>query len=137
MKTECITCKNKLVNVYLAESGGNKKTIGKFCVHCDMPREPSEYFLELKHDKILKTEEKRLQKKFDNKTRCPYCNGTNYRKLKDSFIFHKTPIYEKDGRTIKKYLEKKINKIMKFNCKNSKCKSETHKGKWSVNESLV
>ena len=137
MKSECFTCKNKLVNIYLAESGGNKKTIGKFCVHCDTPREPNEYFLELQNEKILKTQEKKSHIKFDNKVRCPYCNNTKYKKLKDKFVYHKTPVYEKDGKTIKKFTEKKINKIKRFKCKNPKCRAETHKGKWSVNESLI
>lgn len=130
-------CGNNLQTVFINLAGGTKQPIGLFCVHCDTPRQPNEEFLKLKHEKILKTEEKRQHYNFNNKTHCPYCNGTNYTKQKDSFIFYKTPIYEKDGRTIKGHLEKKINKIMKFKCKNQKCQAETHEGKWRVNQSLI
>lgn len=136
-KVKCISCDNNLVKIYLAESGGNKKPFGLFCVHCDFPRQPENWFLELKHDKIIKTEERKLHHNFTNKTHCGYCGGTNYKKKKDKFIFHQTPIYEKDGKTVKKYLEKKINKIMSYQCNNPKCRAETHMGKWSVNQSLV
>ena len=136
-KVKCITCKNYLQNVYLAETGGNKKPIGLFCVHCDFPREPEGWFIELKFDKIKETEEKRKYQKSDNETHCTYCKGTNIRKDKDKFIYYKYPVYDKKLGKVKKYVEKKINKIMTYHCKNPKCKSQTHKGIWKENKQLV
>ena len=126
-KVKCITCKNYRQNDYLAKTGGNKEPIGLFCVHCDFPREPEGWFLKLKFDKIKEIEEKRKHQNFDNKTRCPYCKGTDYKKDKDKFIYYKYPIDDKKSGKVKEYLEKEINKIMTFHCRNLKCKSQTNK----------
>jgi len=136
-KVKCVSCGNNLVNIYLAQTGGNKKPIGLFCVQCDFPRQPEEWFIDLKYERIKRAEEKRKHYNFDNKIHCPYCNETNYKKNKDEFIYSQYPIYKKDQKTIKRYVEKKINKIMTYHCNNPKHKSESHKGNWRVNEPLI
>ncbi len=131
MKTKC-NCGNLLVNIYLAQSNGNKKPIGKFCVHCDNIRYPEKWFNELKKEKIQKTEEK---KKYQNiaitKIHCPYCNGIRFTKRKIGVTYTKYPTGEHTTGKIT-YLEQKNNPYIKYSCRNSKCKSETHNGIWTV-----
>lgn len=136
-RIKCISCDNNLVKLYLAESGGNKRPIGLFCVHCDYPRNPEGWFVELKFKKIKETEEKRKYQKHENKFHCAYCGGTKYRKEKDRITYTKYPVFEKDGITVKKFVEKELSKEMIFHCKNPKCKTETHKGRWTVSEQLT
>lgn len=133
-RVTCLSCGNNFVKIYLAQTGGNKRPIGLFCVHCDTPRNPEGWFTELKFKKIKETEEKRKHMNFDNKIRCSYCGGIDYKKDKDKFIYHKHPIYEKDQTTVKKYVEKEYGKNTVFHCKNLKCKTKSHKGIWSVFE---
>lgn len=136
-KIKCITCKNNLQTVYLAKTGGNKEPIGLFCVHCDYPREPLEWFKELKFEKIKEAEEKRKYQNFDNKTCCPYCKKTNFIKDKDKFNYVSYPIYDKKTNKLKKIYQKEVSKITRYHCKNPKCKAETHKGIWAETKQLV
>jgi len=117
VRTICY-CGNLLVNVYVAESNSNKKTIGKICIHCDVIREHTEFFQKLKETKIKQTKEKNKYKVLDNKKEhCPYCKGTK-------FESKKIP-----SKIIK---GQKNNPYVKYKCKNNKCKSKEHEGIWTV-----
>jgi len=60
---KCIWCKSNLVTAYIsdtAEPNRRKKAIGKICVNCDVVRDTTKFFNELKS---------KVQKKFKEKTR--------------------------------------------------------------------
>ncbi len=132
-RTRCF-CGNFLQDIYLAKAGGNKEPIGKFCVHCDDVRDEEAWFLELKKEKIAKTEEKNKYKNINTtKELCPYCHKSKHSQKIDNTTYITSPIYNKTtGKTT--YYKRKYSITTKFSCKNPKCKSETHEGIWKTSK---
>ena len=83
--SKCNWCKSNLITVYIAdtsESHRPKKSIGKICVNCDIVRETSQFFNDLKTKVQEKVKEKEKSKPFfdPSKQLCPYCNHSRYSK---------------------------------------------------------
>ena len=82
---KCNWCKSNLVTVYIsdtAESNRQKKAIGKICVNCDVVRDTTKFFNELKGKVQKKFKEKEESKPIFDPTKqvCPYCSHSRYSK---------------------------------------------------------
>jgi len=82
---KCNWCKSNLVTAYIsdtAEPNRQKKAIGKICVNCDVVRDTTKFFNELKSKVQKKFKEKEESKPIFDPTKqvCPYCSHSRYSK---------------------------------------------------------
>jgi len=73
------------VTVYISDTSEphrQKKAIGKICVNCDIVRDTTKFFNELKEKRHKKIVEKEKTKPFFEATKeiCPYCSHSRYSK---------------------------------------------------------